>query len=244
MVKGIGQFTETLLGKYPQEKRMLISLFVAAFCLTGRHFGANWFKELISPDQLSAILSTDESSNLGELILWVSAQYVFMLIIPASFLFWVRPSAMQMFRMPNLQSLKIYGWLFLIMLLPLIWFSGKAGFPETYPFIRFRFSEINWQVFIIWEALYLFQFVAVEFFFRGFLLSGLLPVFGESAIAVSILPYVMIHYGKPFPEIAGAFFAGWILARLALRTGSIIPGILLHYAVALTMDLLSVFGNG
>ncbi|MCB0820302.1 MAG: CPBP family intramembrane metalloprotease [Bacteroidetes bacterium] len=241
MIKGIGQLTETLLGKYPQEKRMLISLFVAAFCLTGRHFGADWFNYLISPGELNALFPANDKSNLSELILWVSAQYLFLLIIPALFLFRVRPAAMHMFRMPNLQSLKIYGWLFLIMLLPLVWFSGKAGFPETYPFIRFASSGVNWPAFVVWEALYLLQFVAIEFFFRGFLLSGLLPVFGESAIAVSILPYVMIHYGKPFPEIAGAFFAGWILARLALRTGSIIPGILLHYAVALTMDLLSVF---
>jgi membrane protease YdiL (CAAX protease family) len=213
---------------------------VAAACLTGRHFGSEWIESLNTNFFPGLTVDLFQGSNLGQLFYWLLAQYTFLLVIPAVFLYWVRPKAFSMFSIPPLNSMAIYGLLFLFMFPLLILVSGYAGFPDTYPFLRFENGNFNWSWFILWELLYFLQFVAIEFFFRGFLLSGLLPVFGESAIAVSILPYVMIHYGKPFPEIAGAFFAGWILGRLALRSGSIIPGILLHYAVALIMDLISL----
>jgi len=240
MSGSIRSLLELVLGKYPQEKKMLLSLLVAAACLTGRHFGSAWIETASSFLFSESFRHFFPGSNLMHLIHWLLAQYIFLLVVPALFLYRVRPKTFSMFAMPPLNSMKIYLLLFLLMFMPLVLVSGQAGFPETYPFIKFEFGTFNWSYFILWQLLYLLQFVAVEFFFRGFLLTGLLPIFGESAMAVSILPYVMIHYGKPFPEIAGAFFAGWILARLALRSGSILPGIMLHYAVALTMDLLSI----
>ena len=45
---------------------------------------------------------------------------------------------------------------------------------------------------------------------------------------------------KPFPEAMGAIGAGLVLGVLAWRTGTIIYGWFLHYAVALSMDLLAL----
>ncbi|MCA9320336.1 MAG: CPBP family intramembrane metalloprotease, partial [Planctomycetes bacterium] len=59
------------------------------------------------------------------------------------------------------------------------------------------------------------------------------------AIFVMVIPYAMIHFTKPMPEAFGAIFAGVALGYLAMRTRSFYGGILLHYAVALTMDLLA-----
>jgi membrane protease YdiL (CAAX protease family) len=231
---------ELVFGKFPQERKMLLALLIAAFCLTGRHYGSQWFDWVIAEGRLFDLRNLFPQSNLGSLMYWSFAQYLFLLIIPLVFLAKVRPSALSIFYWPGWDSFKIYTVLFALMLPLLFFVSQGAGFPEVYPFIRFHNQVFVWHDFVLWQVLYLIQFVAIEFFFRGFLLTGLLPLFGESVMAVSILPYVMIHFGKPFPEIAGALFAGWILARLALRSGSIVPGILLHYAVALTMDLLSL----
>jgi len=54
----------------------------------------------------------------------------------------------------------------------------------------------------------------------------------------------MIHYYKPFPEALGAIGAGLVLGVLAWRTGTIIYGWFLHYAVALSMDLLALWQTG
>ena len=59
-----------------------------------------------------------------------------------------------------------------------------------------------------WEVLYALQFLSLEFFFRGFLLQGLRRALGANAIFVMIVPYCMIHYGKPMAETLGAIVAG------------------------------------
>jgi membrane protease YdiL (CAAX protease family) len=59
---------------------------------------------------------------------------------------------------------------------------------------------------------------------------------------VMIVPYCMIHYGKPMPETLGAIGAGLILGTLAMRTRSIWGGVLIHVGVATTMDVLALRG--
>jgi membrane protease YdiL (CAAX protease family) len=57
---------------------------------------------------------------------------------------------------------------------------------------------------------------------------------------VMVVPYCMIHYGKPMPETLGAIVAGIVLGTLAMRTRSIWGGVLIHIAVAITMDMMAV----
>lgn len=109
------------------------------------------------------------------------------------------------------------------------------AFRAVYPFYKAPQLYPHWLWF---EVLYLGQFVALEFFFRGALLHGLEPSMGRTAIWVSTLPYVMVHFQKPWPETLGALIAGAILCELSLRTRSIWPGALLHMFAAITMDLL------
>ncbi|MCU0591683.1 MAG: hypothetical protein MUC57_09435 [Desulfobacterales bacterium] len=63
-------------------------------------------------------------------------------------------------------------------------------------------------------------------------------------LLVMLAPYCMIHYYKPFPEALGAIGAGLVLGVLAWRTETIIYGWFLHYAVALSMDLLALWQAG
>ena len=84
------------------------------------------------------------------------------------------------------------------------------------------------------------QFAALEFFFRGFLVHGLVPRFGYLAVVVMVVPYNMLHFGKPMPEALAAIVGGLVLGTLALRTRSIWWGAALHIAVAATMDVLAL----
>ena len=125
--------------------------------------------------------------------------------------------------------------------------STTPAFRNTYPFYRManRSQFDLWT----WEAMYAAQFLSLEFFFRGFLLQGLRRALGANAIFVMIVPYCMIHYGKPMPETLGAIFAGLILGTFAMRTKSIWGGVLIHVGVAITMDVLALrgcppFGSG
>lgn len=136
------------------------------------------------------------------------------------------------------RHLPIYVGLFLIVLPTVIIAAGHESFYTTYPFYKWsnRSAFDLWS----WQALYALQFVSLEFFFRGFMLRALAPRLGSAAIFVMVVPYCMIHFGKPMMETLGAIIAGVALGTLALRTRSIWGGVLIHVAVAVTMDLLAL----
>jgi hypothetical protein len=59
-----------------------------------------------------------------------------------------------------------------------------------------------------------------------------------------IVPYAMIHFGKPLAECLGSVIAGVALGTLSLRTGSIYGGVAVHCAVAWSMDLFALHQTG
>ena len=66
----------------------------------------------------------------------------------------------------------------------------------------------------------------------------------STAIVAAVVPYCMAHFGKPFLEPFAAVIAGFVLGTLALKTGSIWLGFLLHVSVALTMDASALWRKG
>ena len=135
----------------------------------------------------------------------------------------------------------IYG-LCLAVVLPCVYVVSRSPeFATYYPF--YKSCSRSWLDFIAWEVMYVAQFFALEIFFRGFMLSPLRRSFGSGAVFAMCVPYVMIHFGKPYLESAGAFIAGVALGSLAMRTRSIYSGFIVHVGVALVMDVLALLGG-
>jgi membrane protease YdiL (CAAX protease family) len=137
------------------------------------------------------------------------------------------------------QYYAIYLGMFLIVLPFAIYASTRTDFRAIYPFFRGAFYAPLSHI-IIWEVAYLATFIALEFFFRGFLVLGLEKNFGKLAIGVALIPYVMLHFHKPPLEAFAAIFAGLILGAVSQHTRSILGGILVHIGVAATMDFLAL----
>jgi membrane protease YdiL (CAAX protease family) len=136
------------------------------------------------------------------------------------------------------RHLPIYLGLYLLVL-PIVALASQAEtFYLTYPF--YKHANRSAFDFFAWEALYALQFFSLEFFFRGFILKALRERCGSAAIFVMIVPYCMIHYGKPIAETFGAIVAGIVLGTLAMRTRSIWGGVFVHIGVAVTMDSLAL----
>lgn len=135
--------------------------------------------------------------------------------------------------------------LYLLLLAPVLGCVAVAAtspaFQETYPFYR---NPRGWADLLAWESMYVSQFFALEFFFRGFLLQSTKERLGVLAVPAMVGPYVMIHFTKPAPEALGALVAGTVLGVLALRTGTIWGGVFVHAAVAVSMDVTSLFQRG
>ena len=135
--------------------------------------------------------------------------------------------------------------LLLAIFLPVVWWASTRGdFRNTYPFYRPAGRGPLGLDYVAFEAVYFLQFLFIEWFFRGFMVLGLKPRLGRASILVMLAPYCMIHYHKPMLEALGAIGAGAVLGALSYRTGTIVYGWFLHYAVALTMDLLSLHQMG
>jgi hypothetical protein len=131
-----------------------------------------------------------------------------------------------------------------VVFVPVVWLvSMRPDFRATYPFYPRAPRAIGWD-FVAFEAVYFLQFLSVEYFFRGFMTLGLKPALGRASVLVMLAPYCMIHFHKPMLEALGAIGAGLVLGALAWRTRTVVYGWFLHYAVALTMDLLSLSQSG
>ncbi|MBN2803269.1 MAG: CPBP family intramembrane metalloprotease [Deltaproteobacteria bacterium] len=183
--------------------------------------------------------------ELFELAYWTAVKVFAYLLLPALAVA-IHPKLN--FKMVGLSfdrdasHLKIYASLFAIVFVIVTALSFTKNFSEYYPF--YTQSMRSPLDFWTWELLYAIQFFALEFFFRGFILQLTKKAMGASAIIAMMLPYVMIHFGKPMPECFGAIIAGIILGTLALKTRSIWAGFLLHTSVALSMDVASDIQKG
>ncbi|MFT7642902.1 MAG: membrane protease YdiL (CAAX protease family) [Pirellulaceae bacterium] len=138
----------------------------------------------------------------------------------------------------------VYLLMYLVMIGPIVVMSGKTSFQYTYPFYHLSTAEPLWPRFFIWEAMYAFQFIGLEFFFRGFMLHGTRRHFGVYAILAMTIPYCMIHFGKPLPETFAAIVAGIVLGFMSLKTRTVWLGAALHIAVAWSMDFASLLRTG
>lgn len=141
---------------------------------------------------------------------------------------------------PVQNSYKQYLALYFIMLPVLIIAASRPQFYQFYPLYRPE-SGLDWLKF---ELVYLPQFFAIEFFFRGPALGIASRIKKELAPILMMMPYALIHIHKPFPEAVGSMFAGLILGHLALKSKSIWLGVMLHMSIALSMDFLGLFYSG
>ena len=127
----------------------------------------------------------------------------------------------------------------MVVMVPLVYAaSALPAFQAKYPFYEMA-ADGGWH-FWGYHLFYGLQFLGLEVFFRGFLLFGLFRRIGYYAIPVMVIPYTMIHFGKPVLETFAAIIAGFVLGYLALKSRSVLWGFALHWGVAITMDLMVI----
>jgi membrane protease YdiL (CAAX protease family) len=238
----------TLFQNLKSEKPIISLSIVACLLLIAKDYFGSAFQiypilSFLGCKDLLHLFNHSADAHFYKQLYWLLGCYLFYLIIPIGFKAFGKTKLSEIGWKLNIPKKHISVYLFLaIIILPVIIIAATTErFQNTYPFFKFNPAFHSWQQFILWETGYMLQFVAVEFFFRGFLLFGFARFIGPSAVYVALIPYCMIHFGKPLPETIGAIIAGIVLGKMALASKSIFPGILIHCMVGCLMDCLSIY---
>lgn len=237
-------------------KNTAITFAISAFCLSCIYY----FGSITKLAKLLTSVGLEEKGNalllwlelqnnpqITQLTYWVFVLSVFYLLIPILTVKLIYKENLidYGFNIKGaLKKYKVYVYFFLFML-PLVFVvSFSKSFQSKYPFYDLAQNESLFPNFLLWQILYFIQFIGVEFFFRGFMVHGAKKGIGIYSVFVMTIPYCMIHFGKPMPETIAAIVAGIVLGFLSLKSKSIWLGVAIHYSVAITMDLLSLWQKG
>lgn len=190
---------------------------------------------------LDSIFKEGRRAELYRLTYWSMTCFVGYFIIPAAYIKFVRGHKLRDYGL-RVKGIMDHAWIYVAMYLAVMPFVVAVAFTKafrrTYPFYE-NAGESAFD-FLGWEFVYAIQFFSLEFFFRGFMIHGVRARLGVYAIVFSVVPYCMIHFGKPLPETIGAIIAGIALGFLSLFTRSVLLGFAIHVSVALSMDAISV----
>ncbi len=203
-----------------------------------------WFMD-DSKGFLRSIFRRGDRAELFRLAYWSFCTFTAYFVIPALFIKTALKGKLTDYGLSMKGIMKhwwIYAGLYLIVLPAVVAVSFTESFQKAYPFYDNAYKSV--MDLLMWELIYALQFFSLEFFYRGFMIQSLKPRFGYYAIFVSVIPYCMIHFGKPYPETLGSVLAGVALGTLAIFTRSIWLGVAIHVSVAVSMDVLSLGVQG
>jgi membrane protease YdiL (CAAX protease family) len=234
------------------DRRAIFALVYTAVGLTCISYLKNgeYMDAMFSFVGLGQLARTIEDANTSNLLLlgyWVAVSITFYFFVPALVLKLVLKKSLSEY---GLKLSIEAGFLKLLLqcmavMLPLVYLmSLTPGFAAKYPFLKMNGGPYFGPTLLVWELIYFVQFFGLEFFFRGFLLHSLKPSLGIYSIFVMMVPYCMIHWGKPMPEAFAAIFAGIFLGWLSYRNGNIWMGLVLHCFVAFSMDVMALLNKG
>jgi uncharacterized protein len=121
----------------------------------------------------------------------------------------------------NIRIWGVYVLVTCVALLPVLYFSSRlASFQSYYKIEHFSFLSYFFKT-----AVYL---IGWEYIFRGFLLFGLKDKFREGSILIQMVPFVLLHFGKPELETLSTILTGLYFGYLCYRGNSFWPAFLIH----------------
>ncbi len=117
--------------------------------------------------------------------------------------------------------------------------SSSLEFTVAYPQGGSELKT-NFQLLLFYEFCILVYMLGWEFLWRGYMLFGLKEKLGYYTIFIQMIPFFILHKGKPELELFASIFAGIILGIQALRSRSFVYSWILHWLVMVSIDTISV----
>jgi membrane protease YdiL (CAAX protease family) len=172
---------------------------------------------------------------------WFNGDFITLFVLPCLIIKLVLKEKIQSYGVRAGKYRKGLKWtlLFSAVMVVVVWFaSALPSFTSYYP--QLSMAKDDWKIFVVFEAVLFIYLFAWEFFWRGFMLFGLEEKFGLYAIFIQMVPFVIMHNGKPLMETLGAIIGGLLLGVLALKTRSFIYCVLVHFCVIFSIDFIAI----
>ncbi|MEX1014468.1 MAG: type II CAAX endopeptidase family protein [Candidatus Paceibacterota bacterium] len=186
--------------------------------------------------QIPIISPLFNNSSSGLLALWGVLGMFVVPIFSIIFLF-KKDVSIFGFRWPKIKDSKfiIYFLSFIFIAIAFL-MSFNESFQNYYQ-LNLSLPEFLWQL----VFLSLIYYLSEEFLFRGFMFFGLFRKIGLHSFWVVTLIFTLFHIGKPGIEIVFASIFSLFLCFLSYKTKSFLPAAILHFLVALTLNIMVNF---
>ncbi len=220
------------------DKKVITIFFCIAILQT-----VSWYyssRKFFNSSLYSYFLKSD-NIDLYEFLYWFASDTVVLLIIPILIIKFFFKEKIYNYGI-NFKNFHTGFLLFIssaFIILPLTYvISTMPEFRNYYP--MFSGFNQNIKTFLLYESFFLLFLFAWEFIWRGFMLFGLESKFGWYSIFIQMIPFVILHNGKPILETFGAIVGGVFLGALALSTRSMVYGFFIHATVIIALDVYSI----
>lgn len=131
------------------------------------------------------------------------------------------------FRVGNIKLWSFYIVITVLIGFPLLYLSSYFSSMGQHYALRFDYYH-----FLVQTVPLLF---AWEYLLRGFLLFGLKEKLGEASILIQMVPFVLLHLGKPEVETVSCIITGIWFGYVAYRGKSFWPAFLIHVFINFTL---------
>jgi membrane protease YdiL (CAAX protease family) len=159
---------------------------------------------------------------------WASSMVYYAVIPVLSIILLLRKNPLDFgLRLGNWRLWGVHLAVIVILGLPILYWASRMPSIATY-YTQAEFQLVRYSLEIA-AALF-----AWEFFFRGFMLFGLKEKLGEVSILVQMVPFVLLHFGKPEIEMVSTIIMGIYFGYVAYRSNSCWPAVLMHIYINIT----------
>lgn len=153
---------------------------------------------------------------------WLSALLYYALLPILTIIVLLRRNPLDFgFRLGNYRVWLFHVAVALLVWIPILFISSRFSTLEEFYTIP-QFDLIRYSLEI---SAYMF---AWEFLFRGFLLFGLKDKLGEASVLVQMIPFILLHFGKPSLETIGTILMGIYFGYIVYRGNSYWPALIIH----------------
>ncbi|MDD5093401.1 MAG: CPBP family intramembrane metalloprotease [Dehalococcoidia bacterium] len=134
-------------------------------------------------------------------------------------------------RMGDFRVWRVHVAVACLVALPILLIASRFSSFEEY----YSISDFNLPVYLLETIGYQ---AGWEFMFRGFLLFGLRERFKEASILIQMIPFVLLHIGKPEAEVISTIPTGIYFGYVAYRGNSVWPAFFIHVFINVTFRIL------